>query len=41
VHLDIAGPARSEDDNGVLTKGGTGYGVRTLLELLESFGAPV
>ena len=37
VHLDIAGPARSEDDSGVARKGGTGYGVRTLLELLESF----
>jgi leucyl aminopeptidase len=39
VHLDIAGPARSEDDNGVTTKGGTGYGVRTLLELLQSFAS--
>jgi leucyl aminopeptidase len=37
VHLDIAGPARSEDDSGVARKGGTGYGVRTLLELLESY----
>ncbi|HEY5026400.1 MAG TPA: leucyl aminopeptidase [Acidimicrobiales bacterium] len=37
VHLDIAGPARSDEDNGILTKGGTGFGVRTLLELLENY----
>ena len=43
VHIDMAGPARSDEDEGVLTKGGTGFGVRTLLELLESYGdaAPV
>ena len=35
AHLDIAGPARSDEDDGVLTKGGTGFGVRTLLELLQ------
>ncbi len=39
VHLDIAGPARSDEDNGFLTKGGTGFGVRTLLELLEAYGS--
>ena len=39
VHLDIAGPARSDEDNGILAKGGTGFGVRTLLELLENYGA--
>ena len=39
VHLDIAGPARSDEDNGILTKGGTGFGVRTLLELLEAYGS--
>jgi len=37
VHLDIAGPARSDEDNGILAKGGTGFGVRTLLELLEGY----
>jgi len=37
VHLDVAGPARTDEDKGVLTKGATGYGVRTLLELLGSF----
>ncbi len=34
VHLDIAGPSRSDDDDGAVVKGGTGVGVRTLLELL-------
>jgi leucyl aminopeptidase len=38
VHLDIAGPARSDEDNGIVAKGGTGFGVRTLLELLEHYG---
>jgi leucyl aminopeptidase len=38
VHMDIAGPARSDEDSGFLTKGGTGFGVRTLLELLEEYG---
>jgi len=37
VHLDIAGPARSDEDKGVLVKGGTGFGVRTLIELVSSF----
>ena len=39
AHLDIAGPARSDADEGYLRKGGTGFGVRTLLELLSSFSA--
>ncbi len=34
VHLDIAGPGRSEKDTGLLTKGGTAYGVRLLLSYL-------
>jgi leucyl aminopeptidase len=33
VHLDIAGPARASADDGYNTKGGTGFGVRTLVEL--------
>ncbi|HVL91891.1 MAG TPA: leucyl aminopeptidase [Acidimicrobiales bacterium] len=37
AHLDIAGPARSEADDAYLTKGGTGWGVRTLAELLCTF----
>ncbi|MDO8636332.1 MAG: hypothetical protein Q7R34_08850, partial [Dehalococcoidia bacterium] len=33
VHLDIAGPVRSDKDKGVLVKGATGIGVRTLVNL--------
>jgi leucyl aminopeptidase len=40
VHLDIAGPARAGADDGYLTKGGTGFGVRTLVELARSFEVP-
>ncbi len=40
VHLDIAGPARANADDGYLTKGGTGFGVRTLIELARNFEAP-
>ena len=36
AHLDIAGPARSDEDARYLTKGGTGFGVRTLVALLSS-----
>ncbi|MGH8997031.1 MAG: leucyl aminopeptidase, partial [Acidimicrobiales bacterium] len=36
AHLDIAGPARSDDDARYITKGGTGFGVRTLVALLSS-----
>ena len=37
AHLDIAGPARAESDDGEITKGGTGFGVRTLVELALSY----
>jgi len=40
AHLDIAGPARAGSDDGELTKGGTGFGVRSLLELATSFEPP-
>ncbi len=40
AHLDIAGPARSEEDDGYLQKGGTGFGVRTLVEAVMSFRKP-
>ncbi|MEA2687286.1 MAG: leucyl aminopeptidase [Actinomycetota bacterium] len=40
AHLDIAGPARSDDDEGYLCKGGTGFGVRTILEAVTSFRSP-
>ena len=36
VHLDIAGPARSESDSGENVKGGTGFGVRFLLDWIVS-----
>lgn len=36
VHLDIAGPARSEVDAGEFVKGGTGFGVRTLTAWLAT-----
>src|SRR5262249_10796000 len=40
AHLDIAGPAFGDDDDGELSAGGTGYGVRTLVELLRTFKRP-
>ena len=36
VHLDIAGPARSDADEHEVTKGATGFGVRLLLRWLEA-----
>ncbi|MCU0661188.1 MAG: leucyl aminopeptidase [Myxococcota bacterium] len=36
VHLDIAGPARASRATAACPKGGTGYGVLTLLEFLRS-----
>jgi len=38
AHLDIAGPARTEADDGYLVKGSTGAAVRTLLSWLERRG---
>ena len=40
THLDIAGPADASEDNGESRKGGTGFGVRTLLRLLADFRKP-
>jgi leucyl aminopeptidase len=37
AHLDIAGPAFSDTDDGEVTKGGTGFGVRLLIELAKRF----
>jgi leucyl aminopeptidase len=39
AHLDIAGPARAEADDGYLVKGSTGVATRTLLSWLERRGA--
>lgn len=36
VHLDVAGPARSDSDSGENPKGGTGFGVRFLIDWLLS-----
>jgi leucyl aminopeptidase len=36
LHLDIAGPARSESDSGENPKGGTGFGVRLLVNWILS-----
>jgi leucyl aminopeptidase len=40
AHLDIAGPARAGSDDGYIAKGGTGFGVRTLVELATGFTKP-
>jgi leucyl aminopeptidase len=40
AHLDIAGPADAADDDSESRKGGTGFGVRTLLRLLADFRKP-
>jgi leucyl aminopeptidase len=37
-HLDIAGAARADEDRFEVTKGGTGYGTRTLISWLERRG---
>jgi leucyl aminopeptidase len=37
AHLDIAGPAESDEESYELRKGATGFGIRTLLEFLEEF----
>jgi leucyl aminopeptidase len=37
AHLDIAAPAWSDSEDGWLTKGGTGWGTRTLLELVRGW----
>jgi leucyl aminopeptidase len=36
AHLDIAGPARASDTEHYVLKGGTGFGVRTLVALAEA-----
>jgi len=40
AHLDIAGPAFSDSSEGERTKGGTGFGVRLLIDLAENFRKP-
>jgi len=36
AHLDIAGPSFAEADSALCPKGGTGFGVRTVLRFLSS-----
>jgi leucyl aminopeptidase len=40
AHLDIAGVMDSDADDGIFTKGSTGYGVRLFAELLTSYSPP-
>jgi leucyl aminopeptidase len=40
AHVDIAGPAFSSEIDGEIVKDGTGFGVRTLVELLSTFAKP-
>ena len=40
AHLDIAGPARADKDSAENVEGGTGFGVRTLIQLIQSFESP-
>jgi leucyl aminopeptidase len=36
AHLDIAGPARAPSDDGMFTRGATGFGARLLYRWVES-----
>ena len=40
AHLDIAGPARSGKAEHYIAKGGTGFGVRLLVDLARNFTPP-
>ena len=40
AHLDIAGPSWSDKDDAEFAAGGTGFGVRTILELLRTYKKP-
>ncbi|MCP5099309.1 MAG: hypothetical protein GY943_27465, partial [Chloroflexi bacterium] len=37
AHLDIAGMALNDKANGYIPKGGTGYGVRLLVQFLRNW----
>jgi leucyl aminopeptidase len=39
AHLDIAGPSHAQKERGYVAKGGTGFGVRTLVEFVRARGA--
>jgi leucyl aminopeptidase len=38
AHLDIAGPSHATKERGYVAKGGTGFGIRTLVEFVRAFG---
>ncbi|MGI9665483.1 MAG: leucyl aminopeptidase [Acidimicrobiia bacterium] len=40
VHLDIAGPARADSTEHYISKGGSGFGVRTLVAVAEAMSTP-
>ncbi len=40
AHLDIAGPMKVDSDDGIYSKGATGFGTRTLIDLATNFEAP-
>jgi leucyl aminopeptidase len=40
AHLDIAGPSDSSAVDGEIVKGGTGFGIRTLVDLINGFTKP-
>ncbi len=40
AHIDIAGPAFTDSDDAEITKGGTGFGVRLLVDLARNFTPP-
>ena len=40
AHLDIAGPAWTDSVDGEFAKGGTGFGVRLLVDLIRNFAPP-
>ena len=37
AHLDIAGPSHATKERGYVAKGGTGFGVRTLVEFVRAW----
>ncbi|HYG68491.1 MAG TPA: leucyl aminopeptidase, partial [Anaeromyxobacteraceae bacterium] len=39
AHLDIAGPSHATKERGYVPKGGTGFGIRTLVEFVRAFRA--
>lgn len=40
AHLDIAGPMKVDADQGIYSKGGTGFGTRLLIDVARNFNKP-